>query len=142
MPYASTEISLPVASDASSNDRRTLLARAALCFPIARKTDVDENIKAAVGPRFPRKYASNGIASNRRSNHGRVKVSPVLAGHQSDSCKLLASFHKSGRFLEQQVAVCRSRLIARKFDQVASIQKIFKQRFLIARKLARVGQRV
>src|SRR6266581_2335437 len=114
---------------------RMASTRVALGFPMTRKKDVDENVKAAAGPRFPRKYASTGIASNRRSNHGRAKVSPVLAGHQSDSCKLLTSFHKSGCFFEQQLAICRSRLIARKLDQVASIQKIFEQRLLIARKL-------
>ena len=95
-----------IASDASSSDRRIFPTRAALCSPMTRKADVDENVKAAAGPRFPRKYASTGIASNRRSNHGRAKVSPVLVGHQSDSCKLLTSFHKSGCFFEQQLAVC------------------------------------
>src|SRR6266571_7416822 len=131
-----------IASDASSRDRRIFPTRAALCFPMARNADVDENVNAAVGPRLPRKYASNGIANKSNNNNGRANVSALFAVHQSNSCKLLPSFHKSGCFFEQELAVRRSRLIARELDQVASIQKIFEQRLLIARKLRRLGQRV
>ena len=50
--------------------RRNFPARAALDFPIARRVVVEEKVSAAAGPLLPRNHASNGIASNRRRNHG------------------------------------------------------------------------
>src|SRR6202008_2816570 len=47
--------------------------------------DVEEKVNAAAGPRLPRRYASNGIASSNKSNHGRANVSALCAGHQSNN---------------------------------------------------------
>src|SRR6266487_7127102 len=129
-----------IASEASSSARRIFPARAALCFPIARRLAVDEYVSAAAGPRFPRKYASKGIASSSRSSHGRANVNAVFAGHHSNSRKL-ASFQKADRFLQQQFAVQGCRVIPRELDQVASIQEIFEQRFLVSREWGRFCER-
>jgi hypothetical protein len=74
-----------MASEASSSVLRIFPARAALFFPIARRLAVDEYVSAAAGPRFPRKYASKGIASSSRSSHGRANVNAVFAGHHSNT---------------------------------------------------------
>ena len=87
-----------IANVASISVRKILPARAALLFPIARRLAVDEYVNAAAGPRFPRSHASNGIASNNRSSHGRANVN-ALSGHQSNSRKL-TSLHKTNRFVE------------------------------------------
>ena len=50
--------------------RRSFPARAALVFPSARKAAVDENVRAAPGPLFPRRYASKSTARRSRSSHG------------------------------------------------------------------------
>src|SRR5207237_4550584 len=128
-----------IAKAASSSVRRTLPARAALCFPSLRSVAVDENVNAAAGPRFPRKWASNGITSSSRSNHGRANVSAAFAGHQSNSRKL-SSFHKARCFFQQQRAVRRGRFVAGELDQIASVQKIFEQRFFLLRKRRRLCQ--
>src|SRR5204863_7171891 len=68
----------------SSSARRILPTRAALCFPMARRLAVDEYVNAAVGPRFPRSHASNGIVSNKSSSHGRANVNALFPGNQSE----------------------------------------------------------
>src|SRR4029077_16706263 len=68
----------------SSNARRILPIRAALCFPIARRLAVDEYVNAAAGPRLPRNHASNGIASNKSSSHGCANVNALFPWNQSN----------------------------------------------------------
>src|SRR5438132_12072564 len=104
---------------ASKSVRKILPARAALRFPIAASAVVDEKTKAAVAPRFPRRYARSGIASSNKSNHGRAKVSALWDGHQSGNCKL-TSLHETGRFLEQHTTVRGRSLVAGELDQVAA----------------------
>ena len=116
--------------DASSNARRIFPARAALCFPRARRLVVDENVNAAAGPRFPRNQASNGSASSSKRSHGRANVRALFVGHQSNSRKL-SSLHETERFLQQQLAVGGGRFVARELDQVTSIQEIFEQLFFV-----------
>ena len=83
----------------SSSVRRILPARAALCFPIARRLAVDEYVSAAAGPLLPRNHASMGIASNKSSSHGRANVNALLPGNQSNSRKL-TSFHEADRLFQ------------------------------------------
>src|SRR5262245_57596932 len=128
----------------SSSARRILPIRAALCFPIARRVAVDEYVSAAAGPLFPRNHASNGIASNKSSSHGRAKVSALLPGNQSGSCKL-TSFHEADRLFQQQFAVRHCRFVLGEFNEIAAIQKIFEQRFVISgkrRRLCRCGEKL
>src|SRR5712691_10278938 len=120
--------------------RKIFPARLALSLPIACRAVVDEKVSAAASPRFPRKYASNGMANNNKSSHGRTNVSAVSAGHQSNSRKM-SSLYKAGCFFQQEPAVSRCRLVTRELDQVALVQKIFEQRFLVFGKRRRLGQR-
>src|SRR5262245_34893655 len=128
----------------NSRARRIFPTLAALFFPIALKLAVDEYVSAAAGPLFPRNHASNGITSSRRSSHGRAKVNALFAGNQSNSCKL-TSFHKPDRFFQQQFAVRRRRFVFGELNEIATIQKILEQRFVISRKrwgLCRCGEKL
>jgi hypothetical protein len=72
-----------------------LPARAALCFPIARRLVVDEYVSAAAGPLLPRNHASNGIASNKSSSHGRANVNALFPGNQSNKFVMPSGVEKS-----------------------------------------------
>src|SRR5262249_42217639 len=74
-----------IAIEASNRDRRIFPARAALRFPITRRLAVDEKVNAAAGPRFPRKYATNGTASSNRSSQGCAKVNALFPLNQLNS---------------------------------------------------------
>src|SRR5438552_9273048 len=90
------------ASESSSSVRRILPARAALCFPIALRLAVDEYVSAAAGPRFPRKYASKGIASSNSSSHGRANVSALFAGQKSNRFVMSSEVETSRDFQDVQ----------------------------------------
>ena len=114
------------ANVASNSERRIFPARDALCFPISASGLVEEKSKAAIAPRFPRKYASSGMAKRSKSSQGLANVRAVLAGHHSGSCKL-TSMDKARRFVEQHSTVRCCCLVTRELDQVTSIQKVFQQ---------------
>ena len=84
----------------------------------------------AAGPRWPRKYAITGSASSSRSIHGCAKEKPESCDSQSGRFKL-SSFHKTKRFLQKQLAVRGRRVVTRELDQVAAIQEISEQRFVV-----------
>src|SRR5207244_5832668 len=151
MPLASTWVRLlpscgrasamtKKASAAKTNARKNFPARAALCLPIARSVVVDEKVNAAAGPALPRRYASSGMTIKSKSNHGRANVSAVFAGKKSNSCKF-ASSYETKCFLEQQLAIGRSRVVARELDQIAAIEKIGEERFRVFGERDRVSQR-
>ena len=100
-------------------------AREVLRLPRERKVEVDEKTSAAAAPRCPRNHASSGTRRRSRSSQGRAKekCQGELGERKSGSCKR-ASFHKPLRFIEQKPAVFPGRVVAREFDQVATIEKI------------------
>ena len=63
----------------------------------------------------------------RRKNPTRAKT------NQTGSVE--SSFHKTESFFEQQFAIRVSSLVARELDQVAAVEKILEQRFLVFRKI-------
>src|SRR5213080_5492610 len=79
------------------------------------------------------------MAKRSKSSQGRANVRAVFAGHQSSKRKLL-SFHKARRLFQQKPAIRRCRFVTRELDQVAPVQKIFEQRFLVRRKRRRFRQ--
>src|SRR5689334_21835742 len=116
--------------------RKICPARLALPFPIPRNGAVAEKTMAARGPNRPRSQASKGINSNNSNNHGRATVNVCPANQSCDGKG--SSFHELTRFIQQKAAVARRRFIARKLDQVTTIQKISQQRFL---RVAKTGDR-
>src|SRR6267378_39681 len=118
---------MKAASESQTRARRNRPARLALPFPIARKGEVPEKITAALGPILPRNKARAGINSNKSSSHGRAKLSVWPFSHSGGDKH--ASFHKTARFIQEQTALFRRRLIAGKFDEVAAVQEIGQQCF-------------
>src|SRR5689334_12559023 len=116
--------------------RKNCPTRLALLFPIARNGAFAEKTTAARGPNRPRSQASKGINSNNSNKHGRATVNVCPANQSCDDKG--SSFHEMTRFIQQKAAVGRRRFIARKLDQVTTIQKISQQRFL---RVAKTGDR-
>src|SRR6266436_4702326 len=79
------------------------------------------------------------MAKRSKSSQGRANVRAVFAGHQSSKRKLL-SFHKARRLFQQEPAIRRCRFVTRELDQVAPVQKILEQRFLVRRERRRFRQ--
>ena len=118
-------------------------AREVLRLPRERKVAVEEKTSAAAEPRWPRNHASSGTNRSSNSSQGCAKESPQGEfGDQKSGRLKRTSFYKTFRFIEQKPAVFPRRVVARKFDQVAAIQKIAEERLFVSRKGSRAGEGV
>src|SRR6476646_4892927 len=106
--------------------------------PSARRVAVEEKTSAAAAPRWPRSHASSGTRRRRSNSQGCAKENPQVEFGKSKLGRLKhASLHKTIGFVEQEAAVFPRRVVARKLNQVASIQKIRQQRLFIAAERSR-----
>ena len=110
-------------------------AREVLRLPSARRLAVEEKTNAAAAPRCPRSHASSGTRSRSKSSHGCAKENPQGEFEDQKLGRLKrTSFYELTRFIEQEPAVFRRRVVARELDQVAAVQEIAEERLFIRRK--------
>ena len=116
-------------------------AREVLRLPRERRLAVEEKTRAAAAPRCPRNQASSGTNRSSNSSQGCAKeIPPGEFGGQKSGRLKCTSLHKLAGFIEQKSAVFPRRVVARKFDQVAAIQKIAEERLFVGRKRGGAGE--